>query len=74
MADFLDVKWFCSGHGNVGIVRVQNDYYGYDDDNEIKYYIAKVTGKDEQADIQWVMQYGSSFPKDAGDVLFGVKE
>lgn len=64
-AEFVDVKWYCSGHGNVGIVKVKDYYDG------IKYYIAQVSGEDEQRDIHTIMNWGSSFPKDAGAVLFG---
>jgi hypothetical protein len=64
-AEFVDVKWYCSGHGNVGIVKVKDPYDG------VKYYIGQVEGLDEQADIDKIMNLGSSFPKDAGAVLFG---
>lgn len=64
-AEFVDVKWYCSGHGNVGIVKVKDYYDG------IKYYIGQVSGDHEQMDIQHVMSWGSTFPKDAGAVLFG---
>lgn len=62
----LDVRWFCAGHGNAGIVRVQSEYEG------IKYYIGQCTGHDEEFDQQHIADWGSSFPTDAGDVLFGV--
>ena len=71
MAEFVGVKWYCSAHGNVGIVKVQNDYHGYDDDNEVKYYIGQCSGENEQMDIQHIMSWGSTFSKEAGDVLFG---
>ena len=64
-AEFVDVKWYCAGHGNVGIVKVKDPYDG------VKYYIGQVEGLDEQADIDKIMNWGSSFPKDAGAVLFG---
>lgn len=62
----LDVRWFCGGHGNVGVVRVEDQYDG------IKYYIGQVTGDSEEMDTHHIMNWGSTFPKDAGDVLFGV--
>ena len=67
----LDVKWYCAGHGNAGIVMVEDEHDG------IKYYIGSCPGEarghNEQEDIQWIADWGSSFPIDAGDVLFGVK-
>ena len=62
----LDVLWFC-GRTNVGIVRVEDEYDG------IKYYIGSppVMGN-EEADTQFIASWGSTFPKHAGDVLFGV--
>lgn len=66
----LDVLWFC-GRTNVGIVRVEDEYDG------IKYYIASppdvgTMRSSEEEDIQFIADWGSSFPKAAGDVLFGV--
>ena len=61
----LDTKWFC-GRTNVGIVRVEDEYDG------IKYYIASVEGFDETVDAEFIADWGSTFPKDAGDRLFGV--
>jgi hypothetical protein len=60
----LDYKWFC-GRTNVGIVKVETDFEG------IKYYIAAVEGLDEMVDVNFIASWGSSFPKDAGAVLFG---
>lgn len=66
----LDVKWYCAGHGNCGIVRVQDEYDG------IKYYIGSFPGEErghnEEEDKQWIADWGSSFPVAAGDVLFGI--
>jgi hypothetical protein len=62
----LGVMWF-SGRTSVGVVRVIDEYEG------IKYYIAAVSGLDEQVDTQFIMDWGSTFPKDAGDKLFGVE-
>lgn len=65
MSKILDVYWFCAGHGNVGIVRV-------DDGFEIKYYVGQCSGIDAEKDAQWIADWGSSFPKDVGDILFKV--
>lgn len=64
---FLGVKWF-SGHGTVGIVRVKCPYEG------LKYYFGVASGKDEDEDIESIMAWGATFPKQAGDQLFGIKE
>ena len=60
---FLGVRWF----NDIGIVRVEDEYDG------IQYFIKYARGNDEQEDIKHIMDWGSRFPKDAGDVLFGVK-
>lgn len=60
-----DVKWFC-GRSNVGIVRVEDQFDG------IKYYIGSVDGHDETTDMNWLANWGSRFPKEAGDLLFGI--
>lgn len=57
------VKWFC-GRTNVGVVMTED--YG-----ERKYYIAAVSGQNEQDDIQFIADWGSSFDTKAGDALFG---
>lgn len=67
----LDVRWFC-GRTNVGIVRVEDEY------DRIKYYIASppdanTMRSSEEEDIQFIADWGSTFPKEAGDVLFGVE-
>jgi hypothetical protein len=61
----LDVMWFCSGHGNAGIVRVDTEIDG------IRYYLGACKGVNEQDDKEWIAAWGSTFPKEAGDVLFG---
>ena len=58
--------WFC-GRTNVGIVQAENDFDG------IKYYIGAVEGLDEEEDKLFIANWGSSFPKDVGNLLFGVK-
>lgn len=59
----LDVMWFC-GRTNVGIVMVNDEYDG------IKYYIASMLGYDEEIDKQFIADWGSTFPKEAGEALF----
>ena len=64
-----DVRWFC-GRTMVGIIQVEDLYEG------IKYYIASPPGEakgyNEQEDINFIADWGSTFPKQAGDLLFGV--
>jgi hypothetical protein len=63
----LDVRWFC-GRSNVGIVRVEDPYDG------IKYYISSVPIPDTEAsDSQFIADWGTTFPTDAGNKLFGVE-
>ena len=59
----LDVRWF----NDIGIVRVDTALDG------IMYFIGYAKGADERSDMQWIADWGSRFPIDAGDVLFGVK-
>lgn len=59
------VRWF-NGRSCVGVVRV-NEYT-----NGSKYYIGVGNGEDEEQDIEFIAAWGSKFPNDAGDVLFGV--
>jgi hypothetical protein len=59
----LDTRWF----NRVGIVRVSDPYDG------IKYYIKEIDGLNkEDEDARLIADWGSTFPNDAGDVLFGV--
>jgi hypothetical protein len=62
----LDVKWFC-GRSTVGVVRVQDEH-----DASIKYYIGTGEGHYEESDMHDIADGGSTFPTDAGDILFGV--
>jgi len=59
--------WFCAVDGNVGIVKVNDQYDG------IKYYIGTCSGSSEEEDIDHITSWGSTFPKTAGDILFGIK-
>lgn len=56
------VMWF----NDVGIVLVELEHPPYR-----KYYIKHVPGFDEETDIQEIRDWGSHFPRDVGDVLFG---
>jgi hypothetical protein len=60
----IDVIWYCAGHGNVGIVRVQQG-------SVVQYYVGQCSGLDEQRDKTWIADYGSKFPPKAGQILFG---
>ena len=66
---FKRVLWF-QGRSLVGIVQVEDKYDG------IKYYIAsppgEAKGNNEQEDIDFIADWGTTFPKPAGDVLFEV--
>ena len=62
--EILDVRWYCAGHGNVGIVKVLDEYEG------VKYYIGQCSGINEQYDMKHIADWGSGFPQDAGEVLF----
>lgn len=62
----LRTLWFTNRDGTTGIVHVQTDYDG------LKYFIGHVSGEDESVDSQYVADWGSTFPTDAGDVLFGL--
>jgi hypothetical protein len=64
-----DVLWF-SGRSTVGIVRVDDPYDG------IKYYIgapphSEYSPWSEEQDKQWIADWGSRFPTNVGDILFG---
>ena len=66
--EILDVMWF-SGHSTVGIVKVNDQYDG------IKYYIGaapffEYAPHNENADMKWIADWGSTFPKSVGNVLF----
>ena len=60
----LEARWF-SGTSCVGIVKCQTDQ------NVIKYYIGAANGVAETWDAEQIMKWGSTFPVDAGDLLFG---
>lgn len=57
----LNVLWF----NYVGIVQVETEV------GEIKYYINQIDGWNEEDDKKKIAEWGSPFPNDAGDILFG---
>lgn len=60
----LDSIWFI----NCGIVKVQTEYDG------IKYYIRGLQEHEwstPEHDAQYVAEWGSTFPQEVGDILFG---
>ena len=61
----IDWTWFTNRDGCTGIVRAETE-------DGIKYFISHVAGFNEHTDIQYVMEWGSTFPTAAGDALFGV--
>lgn len=59
----LGVHWFTNG----GVVRVEDEYEG------IKYYIRGLeVMTTESQDAKQIADWGNTFPKEAGDMLFGV--
>ena len=63
----LDSIWFI----NCGIVRVEDEFDG------IKYYIRGLQAGEwstPEKDANYIADWGSTFPKDAGDVLFGIAQ
>lgn len=62
----LGTRWF-GGRTTIGVVRVQTDYDG------IVYCISAISSPTtEQHDAEYIAEWGSSFPSDAGDSLFGL--
>jgi hypothetical protein len=60
------VRWF-SGSSLVGIVQVDDPYDG------IKYFIGSPPeAGSETEDAEWIADWGTIFPKPAGDRLFEV--
>lgn len=60
------VRWF-NGRQCIGVVRVIDPYDG------VKYYVGVGSGYDEQDDIEQIKSWGTRFPNDAGDVMFGYR-
>jgi hypothetical protein len=66
--ELLDVMWFTSGKGLVGIVAVQTE------PTVIKFYISPADGFNAVIDANIVMSHGAHFPEAAGYALFGITE
>lgn len=66
--ELLDVRWFNSSKGLVGIVAVQSEPL------VIKFYIAPADGFNEVIDANMVMSRGAPFPEEVGYVLFGITQ
>lgn len=58
--------WFTAAYGTVGIVRTESKYDGR------QYFIGPAKGIDEEQDKELIADWGSRFPTDVGDKLFGV--
>ena len=65
--ELLDVMWFTSGKGLVGIVAVQIE------PTVVKFYIGSADGFNEVIDTNLIMSHGAPFPEHAGYALFGIK-
>ena len=66
-----NVLWF-SGRSLVGIVRVKTEFDG------VHYYIGSPPGEEkgnnEEEDVEWIANWGSRFPRNIGEILFGDDE
>jgi len=62
----LNKMWFTNRDGTTGIIRVETDF------REIKYYIGRCSGNDEEQDAVYICDWGRAFPNKMGDALFGV--
>ena len=65
MNKVLGTKWYNGSNGSCGIVLCENK------DGEEKAYIAVVSGKDENQDVGYIMEWGSKFSVVAAKVLIG---
>ena len=72
MTKVVNSIWFGSanwgGPSCIGLVMVKTDYEG------VKYYIGCAKGFNQEADEKHIADWGHSFPKNAGDVLFGMND
>jgi hypothetical protein len=66
MKEVLQSHWFTNRDGTTGIVRVRDEYLN------INYYIGHVDAYDQKLDEQYLADWGSTFPNEAGDKLFGI--
>jgi hypothetical protein len=66
MDKITGIRWF-AGASTVGIVQVEDPYDG------IKYFIGSPPpAGTETEDMEWIADWGTTFPKPAGDRLFEV--
>lgn len=62
----IKTTWFSNSQGTIGIVMTETE------ENGIRYHIGKAIIGDEGEDAQYIADFGASFPKEAGDALFGI--
>ena len=62
--NILAVRWIVTSRAVIGVVKVDVEYEG------IKYLVGVGDGVSESADIQYIADWGSTFPAEAGDALF----
>lgn len=58
----LDIKWFC---GSIGVVKIELPMKG------VQYKIGYTDSADVGSMIDEIVEFGETFPVDAGRVLFG---
>lgn len=64
-SEALNVKWFTSTKGTVGIAKIKTTEGG------IEYRLSPVDGFLEHMDVQQILAWGAHFPVAAGEALFG---
>ena len=67
MRAVLEIRWFTSAMGTVGIAKVQTTHEG------IEYRISAVRGQHEAIDTETIVDWGAWYPTPAGEALFGAK-
>lgn len=65
--EIIAVEWY-EGTSVVGIVKVNDSNEG------TQYYIGTGIGDTKENDIQRIVNWGSRFPNDAGDLIFKKKQ
>ncbi len=67
------VRWF-SSKDCIGVVQVvqsyQEEQYLKTGKADFKYYIGTAFGDNEKSDMQYIADWGSTFPKNVGDLMF----
>jgi hypothetical protein len=64
----LDVIWFETPKGRVGVVKVETDR------EDVEYRIGIADGFLRHMDVQQLIAWGVHFPKEAGEVLMTAKD